>query len=426
MAEAILVPQVGQDLTEATVVELHVKVGDKVAKGDLVAVVESEKASFEVEAFAEGFVINLPYSVGDVATVLEPLMHLGAEGETVAPTASASASEPATSSVVDMQSSISELNANSKKSAVALDGPLKASPAARKRVFEAGQLLSQFRGSGPLGAVVLRDVEAQLSTVAAQTSGAQSMAGLKNLQSGHGDPIIFIHGFGSDLSSWRPTVGQLGLANPMYALDLPGHGSCWDLKPKSFDELVDYVAQTISPLGGSLHLVGHSLGAAVAVALSERGNIDIRSMSLLSPAGMGAGINPQFIDGFLSAKSEAALKTWMQSLVRDPDDMAPVLVRATLKARSEVDLVGSQKELARGLFENGTQLFSIVNGLRRFNGAASVLIGTDDAIVQSSDVIARTPSHAALYKLSGIGHLPQIECPSLVNTIVARTVKSAS
>jgi len=87
MAEAILVPQVGQDLTEATVVELHVKVGDKVAKGDLVAVVESEKASFEVEAFAEGFVINLPYSVGDVATVLEPLMHLGAEGETVAPTA---------------------------------------------------------------------------------------------------------------------------------------------------------------------------------------------------------------------------------------------------------------------------------------------------------------------------------------------------
>jgi pyruvate dehydrogenase E2 component (dihydrolipoamide acetyltransferase) len=189
---------------------------------------------------------------------------------------------------------------------------------------------------------------------------------------------------------------------------------------------VDYVAQTISPLGGSLHLVGHSLGAAVAVALSELGNIDIRSMSLLSPAGMGAGINAQFIDGFLGAKSEVALKTWMQSLVCDPDDMAPVLVRATLKSRSEADLVGSQRELARGLFENGTQLFSIVNGLRRFNGAASVVIGTDDAIVQSSDVIARTPPHAALYKLSGIGHLPQIECPSLVNTIVARTVKSAS
>ncbi len=60
MAQAILVPQVGQDLTEAKVVELHVKLGDRVKKGDLVAVVESEKASFEVEAFSEGVVISLP------------------------------------------------------------------------------------------------------------------------------------------------------------------------------------------------------------------------------------------------------------------------------------------------------------------------------------------------------------------------------
>ncbi|MEI6801164.1 MAG: biotin/lipoyl-containing protein, partial [Pseudomonadota bacterium] len=84
MAQAILVPQVGQDLTEAKVVELHVKLGDRVKKGDLVAVVESEKASFEVEAFAEGTVISLPWAVGDTATVLEPLMHLGDPGEVVA------------------------------------------------------------------------------------------------------------------------------------------------------------------------------------------------------------------------------------------------------------------------------------------------------------------------------------------------------
>jgi pyruvate dehydrogenase E2 component (dihydrolipoamide acetyltransferase) len=78
MAQPILVPQVGQDLTEAKIVELHVKLGDRVKKGDLVAVVESEKASFEVEAFAEGVVISLPYKVDDWAPVLEPLMLLGA------------------------------------------------------------------------------------------------------------------------------------------------------------------------------------------------------------------------------------------------------------------------------------------------------------------------------------------------------------
>ncbi|MEI6099467.1 MAG: biotin/lipoyl-containing protein, partial [Alphaproteobacteria bacterium] len=84
MAQPILVPQVGQDLTEAKIIELHVKLGDRVKKGDLVAVVESEKASFEVEAFCEGVVISLPFKAGDMATVLEPMMHLGQEGETLA------------------------------------------------------------------------------------------------------------------------------------------------------------------------------------------------------------------------------------------------------------------------------------------------------------------------------------------------------
>jgi pyruvate dehydrogenase E2 component (dihydrolipoamide acetyltransferase) len=69
MAQPILVPQVGQDLTEAKIVELYVKLGDHVKKGDLVALVESEKASFEVEAFVEGTVISLPYKVLDWATV---------------------------------------------------------------------------------------------------------------------------------------------------------------------------------------------------------------------------------------------------------------------------------------------------------------------------------------------------------------------
>ena len=51
MAKSILMPQVGQDLTEGRVVAMNVKVGDNVKKGDIVAEVESEKATFEVEAF---------------------------------------------------------------------------------------------------------------------------------------------------------------------------------------------------------------------------------------------------------------------------------------------------------------------------------------------------------------------------------------
>ena len=54
MAQPILVPQVGQDLTEAKIVELHVKLGDRVKKGDLVAVVESEKGQLRGRGFRRG------------------------------------------------------------------------------------------------------------------------------------------------------------------------------------------------------------------------------------------------------------------------------------------------------------------------------------------------------------------------------------
>ncbi len=84
MARPILMPQVGQDLTEGKVVAIKVKVGDKVKKGDIVAEVESEKASFDVECFETGTIIEIRYKVGDTAEVLKPLMMVGEEGEATA------------------------------------------------------------------------------------------------------------------------------------------------------------------------------------------------------------------------------------------------------------------------------------------------------------------------------------------------------
>ena len=82
MSNPILMPQVGQDLEEGKLVEWRVKPGDKVAKGDIVAVVESEKASFDVEAFESGVVIELLFKEGDTTKVLAPLLYLGAASGT--------------------------------------------------------------------------------------------------------------------------------------------------------------------------------------------------------------------------------------------------------------------------------------------------------------------------------------------------------
>ncbi|MEM6693968.1 MAG: alpha/beta fold hydrolase [Pseudomonadota bacterium] len=430
MAEAILVPQVGQDLTEATVVELHVKLGDAVEKGDLVAVVESEKASFEVEAFAEGVVISLPYNEGDVATVLEPLMHLGKEGETVD---GANGSAPA-EAAVSHDAEVAPVSAAAPAPAPAAvqaaapassNGVLRASPVARRVGAEHGLDLSRIAGGGPGGAVVLKDIERALDTGtgAARQPGGALM--LKTLRDGQGSPVVFIHGFGADLSSWRPMVGQLPVGLPIMALDLPGHGGSVGNGAIRFEDIVEVVGQSLDSIGGGVHLVGHSLGGAVAAAVTDRGDLDVRSLTLIAPAGLSPFVNGAFVDGFLAAQSEASLTAWMRQLVHDPATLAPVLVRATLAARETPGLIEAQRAVARGVFEGSTQLFSIGDALHRFRGPCTMVAGREDAIISMKDIEARVPANVALHRLPGTGHLPQLEAAELIQTLIMRTVRAA-
>ena len=420
MAQPILVPQVGQDLTEAKIVELHVKLGDRVKKGDLVAVVESEKASFEVEAFAEGVVISLPYKVDDWAPVLEPLMLLGAEGEVVA-TAPVAAVVPAMAPV-----SVPVAAAVTTPAATVITGPspaaggLRASPAARLAATKQGLDLTRIAGTGPAGAVVLRDIAA--ASALARIPGQIT---LRSLQSGQGTPVIFIHGFGADLSAWRPLVGRINLGLPMMALDLPGHGGSTGQSAASFDDIVAAVGDALRSVAGGIHLVGHSVGSAVAMALTARGDLDVRSLSLLSPAGLGPTVDAAYVDGFLMAQTEPALAAWMRRLVHDPAKLAPVLVRATLAARADAGLVPAQRQIARAIFEDGTQLFSTAAALRAFPGPCTVVVGREDAILSAAEVAAATPPQAALHRLPGVGHLPQIEATDLVVTLICRTIRAA-
>jgi len=434
MAHPILVPQVGQDLTEATIVELHVKLGDRVKKGDLVAVVESEKASFDVEAFVEGVVISLPFKQGDLAPVLEPLMVLGEPGEVVTETVepASSPSSAKNAAVAPDQMPLTSAPAEDRPAVVPpVAAPVtlpegasagqSASPVARRIASEQGLDLARIAGSGPGGAVVLRDVDAALAENTGQSQGLE----LRTLQSGKGTPVVFLHGFGADLSSWRPLVGRIGLDHPLMALDLPGHGISVGHMANDFAEIVAAVGQSLRALPGGMHLVGHSLGAAVAAALTERGDLDVRSLTLISPAGLGPSVAGEFIEGFLAARTEAALAAWMRRLVHDPASLAPVLVRATLAARQNTALVPAQLRAARGIFEGSTQLFSTAAALQAYRGPCTVIAGREDSIMPLREVESAVPAHVALHRLDRVGHLPQVEAANLVQVLIARTIRSA-
>jgi pimeloyl-ACP methyl ester carboxylesterase len=410
MARPILMPQVGQDLTHGKITAINVKLGDKVKKGDIVAEVESEKATFEVEAFETGTVVELRYAVGDLATVLQPLMLVGEPGETTVaampePVITAPAVTLATAPVAAMSGAASG-----------------SSPLARRLAAEAGLDIRTLKGTGPNGAVVKADVQGQ-STSAPAISSAPGA--LRSLQPGTGDPVVFIHGFGADLSAWRPFILHLGLTNPIFAIDLPAHGANATSEAASFEAMVAMVHAALAASGlDRLHLAGHSLGAAVAADLAGGGSLDVRSLSLISPAGLGPRINGDFIAGFLAANCEAALKAWLALLVHKPAMLPGALVRATLAAREGTGLSAAQAKLAAALFADGTQLFSIRDALERYNGPLRVIIGKEDRIIPAA-YADQLPPHAALHRLPQVGHLPQLEAAALVAGLLAQTIRSA-
>ncbi len=415
MADAILVPQVGQDLTEAKIVAINVKLGDKVAKGDIVAEVESEKATFEVEAFVSGIVISLPFAVGDLAPVLEPLMHLGQAGE-------AMGGAPA----VELATPQAETPPPAAAQAMA-GGTGRSSPLARRVAAQNGLVLHHIAGTGPRGAVVMRDVTAALQmqpAVHAASLTRHNGAGLQSLQAGSGTPVVFLHGFGAELAAWRPLVARIAVPNPMLGVDLAGHGAAPAHTVAGFDALVDDMAQRLGDAGiTSAHLVGHSLGAAVATALADRGDLDIRSLTLIAPAGLGPWINGDFVAGFVGAKSEAALRVWMQNLVHRPDRLGDAMVRAAFAARSGPAATNALAALAQTLFEANTQLFSIRPALHRLTCTCRMMFGVQDAILRPADADG-LPGMVALHRLDGVGHLPQVEAATIVGRVIAETIRS--
>ena len=430
MSEAILCPQVGQDLTEAKVIALRVKIGDTVKRGDIVAEVESEKATFEVEAFAAGIVVALPYKVGDLAIVLEPLVVLGAAGE--------KAVEKKSGTPVAVARSAANTNTIVHVPMVVSGGQhgaasFRSSPLARRIAESHGVELRSLTGTGPHGAVVVRDVESFVASGAkpAELLGVLSAANgksalhLKSIKAGTGTPVIFIHGFGAELSAWRQIAMQFKFINPAFAIDLPGHGASPEISSVNFQAIVEVVADTLKANGHtSVHIVGHSLGAAVAIAVSAKPEFSIRSLTLIAPAGLGASVDGSFVSGFLETKSEAALAIQMQRLVANPASLPAAVVRATFAARQASDLAGKQGRVAAGVFEGSTQLFSVRSELGTYQGPARVILGKRDAVIPATETEGAIPGHVAINHLENIGHLPFVEAEALVARLITETVRS--
>jgi pyruvate dehydrogenase E2 component (dihydrolipoamide acetyltransferase) len=160
-------PSLGADMEAGKLVEWLVKPGDRVAKGDVVAVVETQKGAIEIEIFEAGEIAELVAEIGQtlpVGATLARLADAGATGEVATPVKAPPAEAPSPAPALQVAAASEPAPPPATATAAPArpapaGGMVLASPAARARAAELGLSLAGVTGTGPGGAVLLADVE---------------------------------------------------------------------------------------------------------------------------------------------------------------------------------------------------------------------------------------------------------------------------
>jgi len=210
MAEIIRMPKMSDTMTEGVVVAWHKKVGDTVKVGDILAEVETDKATMELENYVKGTLLHIGVEQGHAVPVDALIAIVGKEGEDVAALLNAGAPALAASSASAPEQAPAQASATAQAPVEALSPPdqqrIKASPLARKLAAEQGLDLRRIQGSGDNGRIVRRDLQGQAAAkapAAAEALATPDLSAWLNRPAGQGESFT-----DQPLSQMRKTIAR--------------------------------------------------------------------------------------------------------------------------------------------------------------------------------------------------------------------------
>src|SRR5690606_18487707 len=221
-------------------------------------------------------------------------------------------------------------------------------PLARRIARAGGIDLRTVKGSGPGGRIKRRDVEAaaRARPSAGAAPAASGVAPAAGVRPNAAATVVFLHGFGADRSAWRLVAPLLDPGVRVVMPELPGHGSAPEQEVSRIDDIARAIDDELTAQGvEEAHLVGHSLGGAAALALSQIGRLRIRSLCLIAPGGLGPEINAAFLNGFTQATREDSLRPWLEKMVADPARLPDGFAGTVLRQRERSGTQAAQARL---------------------------------------------------------------------------------
>ncbi|MEE3373226.1 MAG: acetoin dehydrogenase dihydrolipoyllysine-residue acetyltransferase subunit [Planctomycetota bacterium] len=272
-------------------------------------------------------------------------------------------------------------------------------------------------------AAFLPDTTATEEAADAPTHDFVDVAGrrLRYLKMGDsGCPALLLHGFTGNLDNWLFNHATLAQDRAVYALDLPGHGqSSKDVGTGDVQTLVGVVLDWMDQLElPQVHLIGHSLGGAIALQCALKAAHRVRSCTLIAPAGLGVEINAGYLRGIVSSGRRKELKAHLQQLYADPQRVSRQMTDDVLRYKRLDGVAAALTLLLDGLVAGNDQAHVCRDRLAALEPPALVLWGEKDAIIPVSHA-RDLPDHFEIERYADCGHMVQMEMASAVNRRVA-------
>ncbi len=239
-----------------------------------------------------------------------------------------------------------------------------------------------------------------------------------------GDVVLLVHGYGGDRNSWLFLQEPLAARYRVYALDLPGHGtSTKNVGEGPLSVLADAVTGVLDALGAErAHLVGHSMGGAVALAVAAQYPGRIASLTLIAPSGFGPEINAGYLRGFADAQTRRELKPVVVQLFADESLVTRQLVDDLLAFKRLDGVDEALHALTDTLLDGDAQRGDSAASLAAIGGAVPVAVvwGRADRIIPAAQ--AESVAGAVRHLIDGAGHMPHMERPAEVQAAIEETI----
>jgi pyruvate dehydrogenase E2 component (dihydrolipoamide acetyltransferase) len=423
-------PRLGMTMEEGRVVEWVISPGEHVEKGATVLIIESEKAEVEVEATAPGVLRHVyvdPDETVPCGTLLGALTDsadedfdadgFGREHTLEAP-GDAEAQDASPTPLAAPREHRSE------------GGRTSATPAARRRAKDLGVDLASLAGTGPRGRVTVEDVESAADGERTRAGGAnrvQVAAGvsLDVPRQGSGDPLLLLPGFGTDVSVFSQQVPPLAARFEVFGVNPRGVGASDQPEDEAYDpaQAADDAASLVSQ---PAHVVGTSLGAAVALELALRHPELVRSLSLVAPLSGASGRLVAVTEAWCRLAADAGPEALAAALL--PWFFAPSsLADAKLRERMRRGLAATLSRVSPLTLERQAA------GLRGWQPDDAALAGldvptlviaaSDDLLTPDGEALARRIPGARSVLVPEAGHAVGLEAPETVNAALEEHLK---